>query len=91
MLLPVVEGVLEEGGVECVLEDLKCSVFAISFTSYSSGKLNDLDEDLDRAGLDGLSVFGKLFRTAIVSDDIPTSIKTGWFVRAPIRALQPAP
>lgn len=42
---------------------------------------DEVEEEAERVG----------FRIAIVNDAMPTSSKTGWFVRAPMSALQPAP
>ena len=53
---------------------------ATCFTSYSSA-----------TSTDGVLVETFSLRTAIVSDDVPTSTRAGRFVRAPIKALQPAP
>jgi hypothetical protein len=78
--MPASEGVLDDSGVEDV--DLKCSVFAVSMTSYSS-EIAIFFEDArewDFGVALGVVVgvfFGSGFRTAIVREAIPTSIKTG--------------
>ena len=92
--IPASEEDLDADGVVDV--DLKCSVFATSLTSYSSEMVRVLEDarecDLGVAPGVVVGVFqGVGFLTAIVSEAIPTSIKTGWFVKAPINALHPAP
>jgi hypothetical protein len=75
------EGVLEDDGVEAVLER-KCSMFATSLTSYVSETLRFFEDALEcdsgvPPGEDVGVVVGVGLRTAIVRDAMPTSNKTG--------------
>src|SRR6266498_2020951 len=71
--------------MEWSIEDLRERVWA-----RGVGEVGDVEDsgEADCSVEDGSMMS---FRTAMVRDAIPTSSRTGWLVKAPIRALQPAP
>jgi hypothetical protein len=83
------EGAREVAGVEDA--ERRWSMLATSFTSYCSDKERFLDEVREWFGDDLRDATAGGLLTAMVNDAMPTSIRTGWLVRAPIKALQPAP